>query len=160
MNFYFIVYVLVSIMCITGAFYINFSSGRQTQAAFLSIGFLAISVFFGLRWFKNGNIIPSEYAHAYPPIVNTCPDYMSLIKVNDVYVCVDPVGVSQHNGTNGVDKWTSPDQIDAKYTFDLKLSLTGGDRLTALCDECKAKGVTWEGVWNGSVCMTNEPPKP
>ena len=59
-----------------------------------------------------------------------------------------------------MDKWTGPEQTDAKYIFDLSLALSGAERLQALCDQCKLKGVTWEGVWNGTVCLTNEPPKP
>ena len=159
MNFYFIVYVLISIVIITGAFYVNFSSGRQTQAVLLGTGFLGISIFFGLRWYQNGDTIKAA-ANPYPPSINTCPDYLTLTKLNGAYVCVDSTGVSQHAGTNGMDKWTGPDQTDAKYIFDLSLSLSGADRLQALCDQCKLKGVTWEGVWNGTVCLTNEPPKP
>jgi hypothetical protein len=159
MDFYFILYILVSIMTIMGAFYVNYSAGRTVQAALLGVGFIGISIFFGLRWFKNRTTVQSQ-TNPYPPSINVCPDYLTLTKVNGTSVCVDPVGVSQHAGTNGMDVWSDPTQTDAKFLFDLQLNLSGQERVTALCNQCQLKGVTWEGVWNGTVCIGNEPPMP
>jgi len=157
MNFLFIVYILLSIMAILGAFYLNFTGKKQIQAVLLSVGFLIISILFGIRWFSStGQINSTAYGGAWPPSINTCPDYLSLIKVNGAYTCVDPIGVTQQ----GMQKWTDSTQTDPKYLFDLQLTLTGADRVKALCDHCKLKAVTWEGVWNGSVCLNREPPRP
>ena len=155
MNFYFILYIAVSIMLISGSFYLNFSTGKPTQGIILSIGFLLLSVVFGLRWFSLTTSKKSSDT-SWPPTINICPDYLVLSKVGGVPVCLDTVGVSQ----NGMQVWTSPDQTDEKYLFNLSLDKIGSDRVTALCAQCKTKGVTWEGVWDGDVCLNAEPPRP
>ena len=143
-------------MFITGAFYFNYVAQRSIQAVLLGTGFLIFSIYFGLRWFRNGEIVTPTSGETWPPSINSCPDYLSLMKVNDQFVCVDPVGVSQ----GGMEKWTDPNQTDPKYLFNLQLNKSGAERVTALCNECRTKRVTWEGVWNGSVCLEREPPLP
>jgi hypothetical protein len=156
MDFNLILYIIVSIMLISGSFYLNFTTGRATQGIILGIGFLLVSVLFGLRWFS-GVFSPVKDLNAkWPPAINTCPDYLSLTKLGSTYVCVDTVGVSQQ----GMRKWTDPNQTDEAYTFNLSLEKSGSQRIQAICDECKAKKVTWEGVWDGDVCLNNEPPRP
>jgi hypothetical protein len=155
MNFLFILFVLVSIMSITGAFYFNYVAQKSIQAVLLGTGLIIFSIYFGLRWFRGGEIA-TEDAGTWPPSINSCPDFLSLMKVNDTYVCVDPVGVS--NG--GMEKWTDTTQTDPKYLFNLSINKSGAERIKAICDECKTKKVTWEGVWNGSVCLDREPPIP
>jgi hypothetical protein len=154
MNFNFILYIVVSIMLISGSFYLNFSTGKPTQGMILAVGFLLLAVVFGLRWFS---LTKSKYSStSWPPSINVCPDYLTLSKVGGVPVCLDTIGVSQH----GMQVWTSPDQTDSKYLFNLSLNKIGSDRVTALCKECKTKAVTWEGVWDGDVCLNAEPPRP
>jgi hypothetical protein len=103
MDFKLILYIIVSIMLISGSFYLNFTTGRATQGIILGIGFLLISVLFGLRWFS-GVFSPVKDLNAkWPPAINTCPDYLSLTKLGSMYVCVDTVGVSQQ----GMRKWKS-----------------------------------------------------
>ena len=144
-------------MLVTGTFYFNYKAGRSIQAVILGGGLILISVFFGLRWFvTNSAAALQKIAPAWPPSINTCPDFLSLMKVDKTHVCVDPLGVSM----GGMEKWTSPTQTDAKYLFNLSLGLSAADRSAALCEECKTKKVTWEGVWNGSVCSGVVPPLP
>ena len=76
--------------------------------------------------------------------------------MNGVFVCVDTVGVSQQ----GMQVWSSPDQTDPQYLFNLSLEKSSALRIAAICDECKAKKVTWDGVWDGDVCFNVEPPRP
>jgi hypothetical protein len=156
MNFYLILYIVVSIMFITGSFYLNYSNGKSIQAVILGIGFLLLSVVFGLRWFSNLFSAENTPITSWPPALNICPDYLVLSKVNGVPVCLDNIGVSQH----GMEIWRSPDQTDEKYLFNLFLDKMGSARVSALCNECKTKGVTWEGVWDGNVCLNGEPPRP
>jgi len=143
-------------MFITGSFYLNYSNGKSIQAVILSIAFLLISILFGLRWFSNLFSIQTTAITSWPPALNICPDYLVLSKVNGVPVCLDNVGVSQQ----GMQLWTSPDQTDEKYLFNLFLDKISSVRVSALCDQCKTKGVTWEGVWDGNVCLNVEPPRP
>jgi hypothetical protein len=57
-------------------------------------------------------------------------------------------------------KWTDPNQTDEGYIFKLSLEKSGSQRIQAICDECKAKKVTWDGIWDGDVCLNVDPPRP
>ena len=149
-------YIIVSIMLISGSFYLNFSTGRSIQGIILGVGILLVSVLFGLRWFSGVFSLPKDANAKWPPAINTCPDYLTLTKLGSTYVCVDTVGVSQQ----GMRKWSDANQTDEAYIFKLSLEKSGTQRIQAICDECKDKKVTWEGVWDGDVCLNNEPPRP
>ena len=157
MNYAFVAYILVSIIAITGSYYISASAQKQVQGIILSVGFLALSVYFGLLWFTgSGTFTSSSPSGSWPPSINVCPDYLSLFKVNGQPVCVDPIGVA----TGGLmKKWTGT-QTDAAYIFPLTDSQGTALAPQALCDQCKAKGVAWEGVWDGAVCYQGKPPVP
>jgi len=158
MNFNLIVYIVVSIMMISGSFYLNFSNGKSIQAIILGVGFLLISVIFGLRWFSSAFTHPTDTSMVWPPALNSCPDYLTLTKINDTAVCVDTVGVSQKQDV--LSKWTDPTQTDSKYIFNLFLNQSGTQRVKSICDACKAAKITWEGVWDGDVCLNVDPPRP
>jgi hypothetical protein len=157
MNYSFVAYILISICAISGSYYINSNAGYNVQAILLSLGFLALSIYFGILWFTpTGESKINGASGAWPPSIQMCPDYLSIFRINGQPVCVDPVGVS----TGGLmKKWTGS-QTDASYTFPLTDSQGTPLAVKALCDQCKAKGVTWEGVWDGTVCLGNKPPFP
>lgn len=155
MNFNLILYISVSIMLITGSVYLNFSNGKATQAIILGVGFLLLSIIFGLRWFS-GVFSGTSPTGPWPPSVNVCPDYLTLTKLNGKHVCVDTVGTSQQ----GMQKWKDSTQTDPQYIFDLALDQISSNRVKTLCDQCKTKKVTWEGVYDGDVCLNVDPPRP
>jgi hypothetical protein len=68
-------------------------------------------------------------------------------------VCVDLIGVS--NASGGIQKFIDPrsNVSDTKYTFNLSQDKKGSARLNSLCQECKDKGVTWEGIYDGVSCQ-------
>jgi len=142
-------------MLISGSFYLNFSTGKPTQGMFLAVGFLFLAIVFGLRWFSLRQSESGSNSN-WPPSINVCPDYLTLSKVDGKPVCLDTIGVSQQ----GMQVWSSPDQTDEKFLFNLSLDKIGSDRVVALCAQCKTKAVTWEGVWDGNVCLNVEPPRP
>jgi len=157
MNIIFVFYILITIVSILGSFFFNYKKGNVIQATLLSIGFLLISILFGLRWFSSsGEILSNAPLTTWPPSINSCPDYLTLYKMPGGYVCVDAVGVS--NG--GMSQWTDPTQTDDKYVFNLFTNLNSTERIKALCDQAAAKKVTWEGVYDGSTCLNREPPIP
>lgn len=157
MDFLFLAFVLISIVIISGSFYFNFAAGRTITAGLLSVGFFIAAIVFGLRWFTpGGELTTGQPTGPWPPSINMCPDFLSLITVNNEKVCVDPIGVSR----GGMEKWTSSDQTDEKFLFHLSLDKVGKTRVNALCEQCKTKAVTWEGVWDGTVCLGREPPQP
>lgn len=160
MEFFFIAYILISIVLISGSFFYNYVSGKPAQAGILGLGLLVAAIVFGIRWFPGGKSVSASAGGAWPPNINVCPDFLSLTRVGDKSYCVDPIGVSRR-GATGLEKWSSPEQIDPKYLFNLFAEFGDGpERLNKLYDECKAKGVTWEGVWNGAVGLGGVPPRP
>jgi hypothetical protein len=66
-------------------------------------------------------------------------------------LCVDLIGVSK----GGIKKFTDPNNVaNDAYTFNLHQDKAGSARLNALCQECKDKGVTWEGIYDGVSCQS------
>jgi hypothetical protein len=151
----FIFYLLISMSVILGSVFLNLQSGSTVSAGILGIGFLIISIIFGIQTFTPSGDIKSEMTPGpWPPTINVCPDYLSLMTVNGEPKCIDPIGVSTN--ANALRKWTGP----GGDTFDLRTALTAKNRIDQLCDDCRAKGLTWEGVWDGSACLGNNPPIP
>ena len=158
MNYSFVAYVLISICAIAGSYYIYSNAGYQVQAMLLSGGFLGLSIYFGMMWFtpSGESIIQGPRGGAWPPSIQFCPDYLSLFRINGAPFCVDPVGVSKDGLMK---KWTGT-QTDPSFTFPLTDSQGTPLAVQALCDQCKEKGVTWEGVWDGIICQGGKPPFP
>jgi hypothetical protein len=149
-------YIFLAIVFTSGGSFFFYSNGKQISAGIFFVGALAISIYFGLRWFPaSGSVIlpPSTWK----PVLNYCPDFLTLYVINGEQVCLDTVGVSQ---AGGMSRWTDPTQQDEKYLFHLFLNTSGADRIKKLCDQANTKRVNWEGVWDGAVCMNLDPPKP
>lgn len=78
MDFWFVLYIIVSI--VIGLSLISMAYKReQFIAAMLIFALLtAVFVFFGLRWFAGRALKGTQPSTAaWPPIVNVCPDFMS-----------------------------------------------------------------------------------
>jgi len=160
MQLSFIFFLLISMATILGSVYFNFESGKYVSAGLLGAGFLTISILYGLYMFTpSGDVITTNISGPWPPTINVCPDLLSLITVNGTAVCVDPIGVSNQTGS-GLKKWNNTGNTGTDYVFDLSLNLSGQNRINALCQQCGAKGLTWEGVYDGSACLNNQPPIP
>jgi hypothetical protein len=139
---------------ILGSVFLNVQSGKYVSAGILGIGFLTISILYGIYMYTpSGDVISRVKSGPWPPTINVCPDFLSLVTVSGSPVCVDPIG------TGALRKWTSGQTGDA-YIFNLKLTLNGQARINALCDSCRSLGLTWEGVYDGSACLNNQPPIP
>ena len=161
MDYVFLFYIFLSFVIASGGAFVLFSSGRTISAIMFLVGAIAIEIFFGLRWFKaNGTTTAST--GPWPPSINVCPDFLSLYKStpdgsgNSVPYCVDTNGVS----SGGITRWTSSSSPTGNNVFNLSANLTGAVRTRALCTEAAAKKVTWEGVWDGTVCLGGVPPTP
>jgi hypothetical protein len=159
MEFVFLFYIFLSFVATTGGAYILFSTGRMIAAAIYFIGLIVLEIYFGGRWFNGTNLAPAP-SGPWPPTINVCPDFLSLTNIkdasgNNIPVCVDTMGVA-----TGLKRWTGPMQTDPSYTFGLYVGRTDAFRSTQLCADAKAKGVTWEGVWDGSTCLGGVPPLP
>ena len=158
MDLTFLFFIFLStIVSVGGAFYFV----KTHQVAGAGIYFVCIvlaMIFFGMRWFNtSGNQVATG---SWPPVINVCPDFLSLYTLADTneQVCIDTIGIAP---SGGISKWTDTTNTDEKYLFHLMTSTTAGaDRATGLCQQCLDKKVTWEGVFDGSICLNNDPPKP
>ena len=160
MDYVFLFYIFLSFVIASGGAFVLFSTGRTIAAIMFLVGAIAIESFFGLRWFKADGK-PTAATGPWPPSINVCPDFLSLYKTSDgsgnsVSYCVDSNGVS----AGGITKWTSSSMPSGNNVFNLSANLSGAARVKALCTEAAAKKVTWEGVWDGTVCIGGVPPAP
>jgi hypothetical protein len=95
----------------------------------------------------------------WPPAINYCPDFLTLTTIGEEKVCIDMTGVAQSSAStlqrsNGAN--TGDNYIVRLYTA----TPSAAERVKKLCDDAKAKGITWEGVWDGSSCSGVAPPLP
>lgn len=156
MDFLFILYILFSVVIGVGGTYYMIQ-GERTLGAFLYfVGSVLILTFYGLRWFTGDSLKITRYdSKSWPPFVNTCPDFLSVYERTAAgtnkkeKICVDLVGVAE----GGIQKLTDPANVsNDNFVFKLHMEKKGADRIKALCQECRLKKVTWEGVYDGVAC--------
>ncbi len=158
MDFKLLFYVFLSIVFILGGTYNYYKTGEQLSASIFFVGVTVAALYFGFRWFTPADELQTGSGPtSWPPAINHCPDFL-VLDTSGADVCIDTIGVSS---TKAIDVTTGSRSYGVpKYEFPLHLEKTGKARTEALCAACKEKGLTWEGVWNGFICMENEPPRP
>jgi hypothetical protein len=155
MNYLFWLYVFASCIIISGSTFYFYSKGEEATAGIMLFGIMITAIYFGNRWFRTSGQQLSK--GIWPPVINYCPDFLTLNTINNEQVCVDTIGITK---LANMSKWTSPTQTDEKYLFHLFLNTYGQDRINKICEQAKTKNVTWEGVWDGATCMGVDPPGP
>jgi hypothetical protein len=155
MNYYFIAYILLSIIICLSVCANLFQTQRTIAGLIFFVLSIFIFIFFGVRWFSTGNVA-GAYTGSWPPIINTCPDYLVYFKKGSVDTCIDLLGVNRSGGAlvpwSGDDSSTNPPAATNKYfPFVYKTGMTS-DQLRVLCDSAQQKGLTWEGITNGESC--------
>ena len=152
MDYPFILYIFVSVCVGLGGMVMLIQSERTLGGLLFLIGSVLIFTFYGLRWFYGENLKATAYSSKqWPPIVNTCPDFLTLAKDNKgKRVCIDLIGVASGGIAKFVD---STNMGKSTHTFQLYDNLTGQRRIQALCNECKKFNLTWEGVYDGVTCL-------
>jgi len=140
-----------------------------------TIGMIILFILFGIQFFTpDGNYVQVSSPLSWPPSINFCPDFLSLMKIDAsggyVYVCVDTIGVSTGGGStssrglayfnpnNAITGGGVP-TIDQQFNLYLDIS-NDNDRTNAIIKECKDKGVKFEGIWDGTSSSNNIVPKP
>lgn len=154
MDYLFILYILVAVGVGLGGMVTLVQSERTLGGLLFLIGSILFFTFYGLRWFYGENVKATGTSYkVWPPIVNTCPDFLTLSKDSTgKRVCIDLVGVA----SGGIAKFVDQTNMGKPtHTFQLYDELTGEERIKALCNECKKFNVTWEGVWDGSSCIAS-----
>jgi hypothetical protein len=152
-NWYMILYILASIVGLVYGTNKVYATG-QTRGVIFAIGALIVLVYFGLRWFGSRIVKPKHW----PPVINMCPDYLTY--VSSLPGCVDMLGVSR--SSSGITK-TLPSEVGSvsksntqkvfEFTSeDIRAAKTESD-LETICNRCRTAGLTWEGVYDGDVCI-------
>jgi hypothetical protein len=76
MDYWLIAYVLICIVLGSSTISFFFQRGQSIAAIMLLVLLILVFVFYGLRWFSDGNLKGLDNAKSWPPIVNMCPDFM------------------------------------------------------------------------------------
>lgn len=158
MDYAFILYIFLSIATTLGGCYVLIKSDRTLGSLLFLIGIILVLTYYGLRWFTEDALKFTKFsAKQWPPVLNLCPDFLTYTKRTDtgtkvVNVCVDMIGVSQ----NGIQKYEQAANLaNENYIFNLfEDEKNQAERYRKLCEECKRKKVTWEGIYDGISCLT------
>jgi hypothetical protein len=156
MDFTFLLYIFLSFVIGIGGAFTLVQMQKSTAAILYLVGALCILVFFGLRWFSGDSLKVGKLSTgSWPPAVNLCPDFLSIYErtINGAKekVCVDLIGVATQGG---IQKMTAPEQaLKEEFIFHLFQNQGRAARQAALCQHCKDKKVTWEGIYDGVTCV-------
>jgi hypothetical protein len=167
-NWNFVIYTLLSIAIVAMGTAKLFSMGAPTGIIF-AIGSAMIFIFYGYRWF---GVDPKKKPDTWPPTLNTCPDYFTYIESlpgDKKPGCIDMLGVCSVNtigittqeqlavqSGSGVISSTTAAKVFGFTSTDIK----NGTDVRSICLSCKAKGITWEGVFDGDTCVGASPNSP
>lgn len=153
-----VIYVVVAAgIVLGGTYYLNM---LNVSGMYLTLYFavsLYICFMYGMRWFGADNTLFANPSGTWPPVINTCPDYLTYYErtVNGKKepACIDRIGVSK-NGGIAVFPSSGVAPTDDKYYFSLKADSTDSDKKNSqLCQRAIAAGLTWEGITNGESCV-------
>jgi hypothetical protein len=187
MDFWLIAYIVITIVVGSGLVAWLYKRGQNMGAILLLVLLILVFVFYGFRWFPDGNLNGSKAkaGTSWPPIVNMCPDFMASYKdpmTNRVY-CYDAsntYGLKTYNGaglTTGLTINTVPGQ--SAY---LILNPTSNPNAVSLRDDPNGarwpflhllrvnpslimgdpngKYLRWEGVMDGTSILVGKAPLP
>ena len=188
MELSFIFFIFAAFIVIPGTFFGLALFNRYLAGGIASIGMLVLFILFGIQFFgSDGNYIQQTVPKKWPPSINMCPDYLSLYKDTTnpsapVLSCIDMVGVSpnqalrkyvpSNSATPAVVNVCPPATKDANGVitphvspgtyngFNLYLNVEkDNDRRDLIVADCRALGLTFEGIFDGSKTYTNVIPR-
>jgi hypothetical protein len=188
MDLSFIFFIFAAFIVIPGTFFILALFNRYLAGGIAAIGMLVLFILFGLQFFSSdGNYVKQTVPTKWPPMINMCPDYLSLYRDNTnpatpVFSCVDMVGVSpnqalrkyvpSNTATPAVVNVYPPATKDANNVitpaispgtrngFNLYLNVEKDDERRAfIVADCRALGLTFEGIFDGSKEYSNVIPR-
>lgn len=146
-----VIYVIGCIFILTYGTFQVFQAFKIVGAILYFAGALYVCIIYGIRWFGKND---SSNATVWPPVINTCPDYLTHYnrkKTNGTVesTCIDTIGVSRNNGITIFPK-DGDSNSDEKCFF--SLVTTTNNKNAELCNRAITAGLTWEGITNGESC--------
>jgi hypothetical protein len=169
MDFWVIVYILLCVAIGGGAVSYFYKLQETTGAMVAMVLLILVFVFYGLRWFEAGELKGTKSSNGnWPPIVNACPDYMSLYKDASGVYCYDAGNIyglkSVTAGNAGTVKITINGVANQSALVLKNIGTRTGAILkdnfkNVISDTTNGKYVKWEGVWDGQSMNTSKVPK-
>lgn len=161
-NIYLGIYIIAAILIIAGGSFKVYSAGQVIGALLFLAGSIAVFVIFGTKWFGEASGIFSKTPVSWPPINNTCPDYLVYYgrKAADGSTedtCIDTIGVSKNGALKVFPKGKSATDIPTDNDYYFPLATKSSDpvaKKAELCQRAIQFGLTWEGITNGESCVT------
>jgi hypothetical protein len=165
-NWYYVFYVILSIMFVTFTVTKLYPMGIE-RAVIVAIGFILVLYFFAQRWFSKQSANKNT---DWPPHINSCPDFFTYVPILPGTIttanpagtpgCVDMLGTGI---SDGITKTSSADvqgssALAAGKIFKIgttpltSANLSNFDILKQVCAQCQRDKVTWEGIYDGDKC--------
>lgn len=187
MDFWLVVYIVITIVIGSGFLSWLYKRGQTTGAMILLVLLILVFTFYGLRWFPGGSLNGTTQPGnvAWPPIVNMCPDFLVSWKdptTGKVY-CYDAsntYGLKTYTGaglTSGLTINNVPSQ--SAYLIKDPSQNTGAVKLrddpngarwpflrllmnnpSLVLNDTNGKYLRWEGVLDGSTITPEKAPLP
>ena len=155
-NIYLAIFVVVALFVIIGGPY-KLKDNYSLTAVIFFIGSLLIFIVLGIKWFSQDTSIFSKTPVSWPPMTNTCPDYLIYYgrKTSDGIqdTCIDTIGVSKNGALKLFPKGKEPSAGDYYFPLATKSSEPAA-RNQELCQRAMNCGLTWEGITNGESCTS------
>lgn len=159
MNIYLILYSCIALAIFLGGVSFLYGKSMTLGAGLYAIGAGFLLVTYGLRWFGGEKSILSTADVQWPPVINTCPDFLTYYKRKKADgttedMCVDTIGVSRNSAMLPRFPTSGSAPEDDKYFFSLattKADTAGKNK--ELCQRAILYGLTWEGITNGESCI-------
>jgi hypothetical protein len=159
MNLYLILYGLLALAALLGGVSTLYGMNMSIAAVLYAVGAGFLLVTYGLRWFAGEKSILSGAKVQWPPVMNTCPDFLTYYKRKksdgtSEDCCIDTIGVSRNAAMLQRFPSSGPAPEDDKYFFSLKTTKSdSAGRNQELCQRAILYGLTWEGITNGESCI-------
>jgi hypothetical protein len=161
-NIYLGIYIIVAILVIAGGSFKLYGSNQVLAAILFFVGSLVIFIIYGTKWFGESSGIFSKTPVSWPPINNTCPDYLvyygrKMADGSSQDSCIDTIGVSKNGALKVFPKGKNPSDIPTDNDYYFSLATKSSDpagRRAELCQRAISLGLTWEGITNGESCIT------
>lgn len=187
MDYWVILYSVICVLVGGGSVNFLYKRGQTMGAMILLVLLILIFIFYGQRWFPNGNLNGTRAAGEkvlWPPIVNMCPDFMvtwtDRTDGNKVY-CYDANNVyglqrasaatplvsnKTINTASGQSAYLIKDPSQAASATDINTGAARWPLAAAFTNNSNsvltpaAKLLRWEGVWNGGNIDATRIPLP
>jgi hypothetical protein len=148
-NYKLIAYVLFVIVTTMSALSYLYRSERIVAAVAVFILFVLIFTFYGIRWFKEGKSISTgnNANGPFPSVINTCPDFLSVMTKNDgTQVCIDTMGISRNKTI--LTTWTqgTTEETATSNHYFTNIYTPGMTDVSELKTAAEGAMLSWEGI--------------